>query len=215
MPFISYFQIPELATFKSFVWMRTFLHYDDMKLKKLSLKNRYPEYEELGIKINQVNNQIPSTELWNLDCINATLQQIEFYNETNIFESKDDLLLLYEKLEELVTHFEKQAEIGKKFAVGEIPGPKSADYNIFHNELFIGDNTIIADLNNTKVSFLNHTVMHIIVSRDERFCNFVYAEIMNLIRKSTQISVVGEKGRSLFFNRLRDNINKHKKAIFI
>jgi hypothetical protein len=212
-PFTSYFQIPELSTFKSFVWMRTFLHYDDLKSKKFSLKDRYPEFEELGMKINQVFNQIPTTELWNLVCINATLQQIEFYRETNVFESDDDVLLLYDKLEELVTHFEKQAEAGKKFMIGETPGPHSADYNMFLNELFLGDNTVVAELGSAKVSFLNYAVLYIVESRDEKFCDFVYKEVMNLIRRSTQISVVGEKGRAFFFNRLRENIHSCRRAV--
>ena len=213
LPFMSFFHVPELVTFKSFMWMRTFLHVDDMKEKKFSLKNRYPEYEKLGSQINRVLNEIPTTELWNLECVNATLQQIRFYREANVFESKEDVLVIYDKLEELVTHYEKMAEAGKRFAVGETPGPKSPAYNLFINELFLGNNTWIAELNNIKMTVLNHSVLHIIVTRDERFSNYVYAEMENMIRKSSQISTVGEKTRSRFFNRLREKIQRSKSTV--
>ena len=210
MPFISFFQIPELATFKSFMWMRTFLHYDILKNKKFSLKNIYPGYAEMGKKIIQVSNKIPTTEIWNYECINATIRQIEFYRDANVFESKDDVLVLYDKLEDLVNHFENQAEAGKKFAVGETPTSQSADYHLFLNELFLGDNTVIAEVNNIKMSFLNHSVLHIVGTRDERFSNYAYEAMMNMVRKSTKISTEGEKSRSRFFNSLREKIWKRK-----
>lgn len=210
LPFISYFQVPELANFKSFMWMRTFLHYDNLKGKKFSLQNNYPEYTEIGKKIVQVTSKIPTTEIWNHECINATIRQIEFYHEANVFESKNDILILYDKLEELVNHFEKQAETGKQFIVGETPTSQSADYNLFLNELLLGDNTIIAELNNMKMSFLNHSALHIVGTRDERFSNYAYNSMMNIIRKSTKISIEGEKIRSRFFNSLREKIARRK-----
>ena len=213
LPFMSFFLVPELVTFKSFVWMRTFLGVDDMKEKKFSLKNRFPEYEKLGSQINNVLNQIPTTELWNLECINAQIQQIRFYFESDIFESKEDVMIIYDKLEELITHHERMAEAGKRFAIGEIPGPKSPAYNLFINELFLGNNTWVAELNDVKMTVLNHSVLHIITTRDERFSNYVYNEMTNMIKKSTQISVVGEKSRVRFFNKLREKIHRSKSAI--
>ncbi len=213
MPFISFFQIPELAAFKSFMWMRTFLHYDNLRGKKFSLQNRYPEYEEIGRKIIRVANNIPTTEIWNHECINATIRQIEFYQEANVFESENDILILYNKLEELVNHFEKQAEAGKQFEIGEKPRHNSGDYFMYLNELFIGDNTILAEVNNMRMSFLNHSVLHIVGTRDERFSNYVYDNVMNMISKSSLISKVGEKSRYRFFNSLRENIWKRKAAL--
>src|SRR5579871_168430 len=213
LPFMSFYQIPELVTFKSFVWMRTFLHLDDLKSKKLSLKNRFPEYEELGKKINHVLNLIPTTELWNNVCLNATLSQIEFYAEANLFESKEDISIIYDKLEELVLHYEKMAETGKRFGIGETPRPNSAEYKLFLNELFIGNNTWVAELDNAKLCILNHSVLHILGTRDERCSNYTYEEMINMIRKSIQISTVREKIRSRFFTTIRQNISQSRKSL--
>ncbi len=213
MPFISFFQIPELATFKSFMWMRTFLHYDSLRGKKFSLQNNYPEYSEIGKKIIQVANKIPTTEIWNHECINATIGQIEFYREANVFETENDITILYDKLEELVNHYEKQAETGKQFAIGETPRHDSSAYIMYLNELFIGDNTILAEVNNMKMSFLNHSVLHIVGTRDERFSNYVHDNVMNMISKSTMISNVGEKSRNRFFSSLREKIWKRKASL--
>jgi hypothetical protein len=189
------------------------MQYDELKTKKFSLNDPYPAYEELGRKIIQVSNQVPTTEIWSNESINATIHQIEFYHEANVFESRNEVQVLFDKLEELVNHFEKQAEIGKRFAFGEIPTAASADYQIYLNELFVGDNTVIAEINNAKISFLNHSVLHIVSTRDERFSNYVYNAMMNMVRKSTKISSVGEKSRSRYFNSLREKIDRRRTAL--
>jgi hypothetical protein len=77
----------------------------------------------------------------------------------------------------------------------------------------IGDNTCQAELGEMKITYLNHSVINFITTRDTRFNNYIYESIMNLIHKSTQISVVGEKDRSRFFNRLREEILARKNRI--
>jgi BetR domain len=214
LPFISFFQIPELSSFKFFMWMRSFLNYEDLRRKKLSFQSGNKEYEAIGEKIIRIYNQIPTTEIWNIEGINTTIHQIEFYKDSDLFETKEDVLLIYNKLEELINHFEQQAIAGKKFNIGERPGPHSAEYNVFHNDLWLGDNSFLADLGTIKVSFLNHSVIHYIITHDENFNNYLHESILNMTRKSTQISVIGEKNRSRFFNRMREKINFRKKAVF-
>lgn len=213
IPFISYFQFPELASFKSFFWMRTILNYEVLRGKKYSVKYVFKEFEERYSKITTLYNQIPATEVWNTESVNATIRQIEFYRESNVFETKEDLDFLYDQFFQLVNHIEMQAELGKKFRAGEKPTDRSAEFNMFNNEVVIGDNTCLADLGKMKLTYLNHSVINFITTRDERFNNYIYQSIMNLIHKSTQISVVGEKDRSRFFNKLRESIVAGKKGL--
>jgi len=210
IPFITYFQFPELAAFKSFFWMKSILNYEGLKGKKFSLKNNTSKFEDTYRKITALYNQVPATEVWNTESVNTTIRQIEFYRESNVFESKDDAYFLYDKLSELITHIEIQAETGKKFTTGEAVRPTNADFRMFNNEVVIGDNTCLADLGKMKLTYLNHSVINFITTRDERFNNYMFESIMNLIHKSTQISVVGEKDRSRFFNSLREEILQRK-----
>ncbi|HKH62419.1 MAG TPA: hypothetical protein VKA49_16365 [Flavitalea sp.] len=213
IPFITYFQFHELASFKSFFWMKSILNYDGLKGKKFSFKSDIGKYEETYRKIIALYNQIPATEIWNTESVNTTIRQIEFYRESNVFESSDDADLLYSKLEELITHIETQAEMGKKFTAGDTPKSNAAAFNMFNNEVVIGDNTCLADLGKIKLTYLNHSVINFITTRDERFNNYIFESTMNLIHKSTQISVVGEKDRSRFFNKLRAAIHARKAGL--
>ena len=213
IPFIAFFQIPELASFKTFFWMKSILHYEGFREKKFALKNSNNEFEEINKKIVRLYNQIPATEIWNTESVNTTIRQIEFYRDSDIFESKEDAITLYDKLEELVKHFEKQAEQGKKFTIGQTAKPTDASFQMFNNEVVIGDNTCMADLGKIKITYLNHSVMNFIATSDTRFNNYIYESIMNLIHKSTQISVVGEKDRSRFFKKLREEIHARKNRV--
>jgi transcriptional regulator with XRE-family HTH domain len=213
LPWTSFCQVPELGSFKFFVWMKSILYYEELKGKKFSLKNANTEFDALAKKIVRLYNQIPSTEIWNLEGITVTIQQIEYYRESGLFESEEEALIIYQKLEEMVNHIEKQAELGKKFNIGEAISPTAPEFRMFYNELAPGNNTVVADLGKTKITFLNHSVIDFIGTMDERFNNYIYASILNLIHKSTQLSEVGEKERRRFFNGLREKIRVRMKKI--
>ncbi len=54
-------------------------------------------------------------------------------------------------------------------------------------------------LNDTKLVYINHTVLNIIMTRDPVFTEYTYQHFQNIMRKSTLISFVGEKERTKFF----------------
>jgi hypothetical protein len=207
-PFV-HFLIPELAAFKCFFWMKSILHDERLKGVKFVLNDaRYEKFMVTSKKVIELYNQIPITEIWNIESLNSTLNQINFYVEAGSFTNKGDIRILYEKVEDLINHIEKQAELGVKFNVGETPKPNAAGYRMFVNELILGDNTIMAELGDARVTFLNHSVLYFVTTRDERFNNAMFDNLQNLMKKSTMISTIGEKERNSFFNRLRDKIQK-------
>ena len=208
IPPMQQFLSPELICFKSFFWRKSILHYEEMRGQKFSLKNIDPRHVEIGKKIVHVYNQIPSTDIWNIESINTTIRQIQFYREANIFDTPEDVTELYNGLFKLIDHLEKQAEIGLKFLIGDKPDSSAAPYNLFNNELILGDNTVLAELNNRKITFLNHSVINFIGTQDERFNAHMFDNIQNLIKKSSQLSMVGEKERTRFFNRIRDKVKQ-------
>ncbi len=208
LPMMQQFLVPELATFKSFFWRKSILHYDAMKGAKFSLQNIDEQHILFGKKIIETYNQIPSSEIWHIESINSTIRQIEFYRDAGIFETEEDIQKLYKAVLQLINHLELQADLGLKFNIGEKPLSNAASYNLYNNELVLGDNTVLAELDGMKVTFLNHSVINYVATRDLQFNTHMYDAIQNLIRKSTQLSEVGEKERNRFFNRIRDKIKQ-------
>lgn len=81
-------------------------------------------------------------------------------------------------------------------------------YRLFVNELILGDNTLLVELDDIRLTYLNHSVLHFLGTRDEGFNDFMFANLDNLMKKSTLVSGVGEKERSQFFNAMRQNIRQ-------
>lgn len=206
LPIMNQFMSPELLAFKSYLWRRSILHYESLKGTKFSLKEMIPEHIELGKKIEKVYTQIPTTEIWNLESINSTIRQIEFYREANMFESEDDVRKIYQAVLKVVNHLEQQAEAGVKFPFGSKPDSAGAPFNLLWNDLVLGDNTVMFEMDGRRITMLNHSVINFISTTDERFNAYIQDMLQTLVKRSTQLSKVGEKERYRFFNRIRDKM---------
>jgi hypothetical protein len=214
IPPISHFQIPELARFKFFLWTKSILHYTNMRGVKFDLKDsRYDGYEEKSRKVLELFNNIPITEIWNVESINSSLRQIKFHYEAGSFRSKQDALLVFDRMYDLINHYEQQAETGLKFLFGTKPANAKTEYSMFVNELILGDNTTLLETDNLRVTFLNHSVLYFVSTRDPKFNDLMFDNLQNLMQKSTMISKVGEKERATFFNRLRAEIDSRRSEI--
>ena len=213
IPIFHFMQFPELSAFKYYFWKRTIIGYADLAKKQFTGQEPDADILETGKKIIHTYTEIPSTEIWNAESMHVTIRQIEFYRETNIFANKHILLKVYGQLEELVNHLELQAEAGEKFLYNESPTSNAAPYRMYINECLLGDNTIHVKAGEKQITFINHGGLNFMTTQDKRFCDYTYSNLQNIIRKSTHISVIGEKERSIFFNSLREKIYEKKKNI--
>jgi len=213
IPLFHHFHLKEIAAFKHFFWMKTILQSPDFAKKKFRFDDYSSEYFELGKKSLECYNGLNSVELWNIESINSSIRQIEFHHESGVFESDEDVYILYEALERLVSHLEQQAATGNKFDISDPSKIYPGSYQMYFNEVILGDNSILAVLDGTKTAFLVHNVVNIIYTRDVRFTENAYEHIQNLMRKSTLISSVSERERARFFKYLRNRIASRKQNL--
>ena len=211
-PVFIHFQVPELLAFKFFFWSKSILGDKNFENTKFSLQsiNADKGNIEAGRKISQLYNNIPTTEIWNVENISATLRQLEYYKQLNAFQSSADYEMLYDKLEQLVNHVEKQAKLGKKFMFGQEASADSVEYCLYKNDLVLGDGISITEIGNTKITWMIHGFINIITTMDTKFNHYTYEAMKNLIRKSSQISVINELERERFFDSLRERIHHSK-----
>ena len=213
VPLHHYYNFPELAAFKYFFWMKTILHYPDYNKAVFNPSTMTENLMKTGEKILAEYNKIPSTEIWNIENVNTTLRQIEYYIETNVFASKEDVVKVYDCLEKSIDHVELQAEAGYKINQPGKGARQGASLNLYINEFSVGDNTYVITLNGKKIVFLVHTFLNYMNTSDRAFTEYTYAYCQNILHKSTLVSVVGEKDRRIFFNKIRSNINKRKNTV--
>jgi len=209
-PIFHHFLFPELAAFKCYFWGRYNLNYLEYNKGQFLIDDFMPVFESVGKKISDRYLEIPSTEIWNIDCINTTLRQINFYGESKLFKSHQDLITVLHCLEKSIDHIEEQAARGYKFPYKK-PQDAGAKYNVFINEFFLGDNMVAVELDDVKLVFVNHNVLNYIQTTDSTFIDYTFDTLHTLLRKSTLISEVGEQDRENFFDTLRERIDASKK----
>ncbi len=212
IPIFHHYNFPELAAFKYFFWMKTILNYRDFNKTKFDVSRMSENFMKTGEKILTTYNRIPSTEIWSIENVNSTIRQIEYYKDTNVFASKNDVIKIFECLEKSIEHIELQAEAGYKInqpGRGKNPG---ASYNLYVNEFTVGDNTVMPVVNGKKMVYLSHSHLNYTLTKDVKFCDYIYNFFQNVMHKSTLISVVCAKERMQFFNSIREHIERRKTA---
>jgi hypothetical protein len=207
LPPFHHFYHPLLASFKVFFWMRSILPIGQLGQEKFSLlKNHLAPYESIVHKIIRAYTKVPSTELWNKDALNTTLRQIESYHDMGLMADKETTRQIYISLLEVIDHLEKMAIQGIKSVLGPTDPIECASYTLYLNDIVSGDNTVMAEIGEAKITYLNHSVLYFVGSKDRDFNESTFRNMENLIKKSSLLSGSGEKERTLVFNKLRKKI---------
>jgi hypothetical protein len=207
MPPFHHYYHPALAGFKFFFWMKSILLFDSLKNAKFSIEDKHFEkYREITQKTIKVYNRVPTSEIWNEEGLNTTLRQIEVYHEMGLIKYAEDTMNLYKCVLEVIDHLEKMADSGRKSILGQAPTEDCGEYKMYLNEIVLGDNTFMAELGDSKITYLNHSVMYFIGSMDKKFNDSMFKNLENLMKRSTLISGTGEKERKQFFNKLRKKV---------
>ena len=213
IPLFHHYHFKDLAAFKYYFWMKTLLHFPGFANKKFSLDDYPATTFELGQKTLNLYSQLDVYELWNFESLNSTLRQIEFYHDSDLFVTSEEAFRVYTALEMFMDHLEKQAETGFMFNVDDTSMKQTGKFKMYFNELVTLDNSILAQLDGTRIAFQVHNICNFMMTRDLTFCNHTYENMQMLMRKSTLISSVSERERLRFFNRLRNKVHARKETI--
>jgi hypothetical protein len=102
VPLFHNFYYQPLIAFRYFFWMKTILQHPDYSTKAIDLNGISKETESLSRELIKAYTQVPSTEIWNTECINSLISQIEFYKDSGLFSSSADIKAIFEALEETI-----------------------------------------------------------------------------------------------------------------
>lgn len=211
-PFWYFYLFPHLAAFKTFFWSKTINNYPEFHNKKFSYSEfPFTECFNVGQEILRLHNDMVTVELWNLESINSTINQILYYKESEFFKSDEDMFLVIDSLHQLFNHLELQAEKGLKFMPGASEVSYKATHQFYVNDLILGNNTILLLLEGQRVSMITYSVFNYLITRDVRFSEKSFETFNTLLSRSQLISGTGERDRFRFFNATREKINKLKK----
>src|SRR5690349_20559941 len=168
-PIFHFYLFPEIAAFKTFFWSRSVLSHTRFANEKFDLKKHsFPDCYSLGQEIIREYHTIPSVEMWNYESFNSTINQIEFYRDAGIFQSADDMKAVATSLIRVFDYLEAVSQSGVKTS-GNGRNEKFP-IQFYINEVILGSNTILLNLNEERMAVLTYSVLKYLMSRDEQFC---------------------------------------------
>lgn len=211
-PIWNFYLFPEIAAFKTFFWSKTINSEAELNDKIFSFEEfPYTDCFEIGQQILREFNTIPCIELWNVESMHSTLNQVIYYRDAGNFKSNKDLEMVLDSFLKMINHLQLQAEKGVKFMPGDTEVSYKAPIQFYVNELILGNNTMVMNLNGTPLTMVTYSVFHYLFTKDNRFYVKVMDSFNTLLSRSALISKTGEKERNRFFNALREKINGLRK----
>lgn len=208
VPFWYFYLFPGLAAFKTFFWLKTIHNDPALADRRFSLREfPFAECYAIGQQLLHEHARMSTVELWNQESIHSTIHQIAYYRDAGIFSSREDLIAVIDSCICLLDHLQAQAAEGAKFMPGQSGVAQKGDIRLYINELILGSNTILLELDTQKIAMLTYSVFGYLVTRDERFTARAFDNFNSLLSRGLLISRSGEKERNRFFNALREKVN--------
>lgn len=202
IPIFHYFRVPQLSSFKLFFWMKTLLGYPGFENQRFSAAAVPNELVTLANRVWSKYSSLHTIEIWNEEAVYDTLKQIDFYRECGLFQSKEEPVFLCDQLMQLMEQIKDEARAGKKSEGGK--------FGMYNNEILIADNTVFARMGSKRSVYVNQNSLNLLLTFQEPFCEQTELYLQNLMKKSTQISVTGERERNRFFKNMGDRIAAFK-----
>jgi len=215
IPIFHYFQLPELSKFKIYFWLKYYLNHpllSNVKFDSDNLPEMLDRFSDLPKRIWSLYLKIPSTEIWTYETTNITLRQIEFARQSGIIE-QESCERLCRQFKSMLLHIEKEAAQGNKFTINSKATLEGAEYNIYFNEVAIGDNSILFKMGEKKMAFNTYGTLNYMSTGDEAYTSYIDAHFKSTMKNSTLISATSEKIRSSFFNNLTSKVDIAEKKI--
>jgi len=212
IPVFQYMYFPELIQFKLYVWGTTTWDFDYLQNQPFHFDLVPYSTMELVGKMLDLYNRLPSTDLWTLNIVDYTLNQIEYVVYSRQFKNPEDALLLCDRVLQLLGHMRKMAEKGFKFSPDEKLSSGAA-FNLYHNELMYTSNTMLVTAQQHKFVIAVFCNPNYLRSMDQKLCNYTYEWMENLVSKSQAMSVHSKRNRKWYFNRLSQKVESAKHRI--
>ena len=207
-------QVPELAAFKLFFWLKSSLGFAGYKNQKFSIEAIPSSMISTSRAFVKEYIQIKSIEIVGIDAVNSFLRQIEYYLHSGFFEKESDAILICNKLLDLVKHFQKEADLGFKFQHGEKAAGTTGNYTLYYNELFVIDGLVLLKLDEERVmTYIASGPLNYVATQDRVFYENKHKWANNLMKRSILLSGISERMRNEYFLKIQQTIREFRDSL--
>lgn len=204
--------VPELFAFKLYVWARTVWNIPYFQGVKFSPALIPADTRVKFKEITNLYKHLSSVELWSYNIFDNTLNQIEYYLESGMFEEPIQARDLCDSLEKICDHMRNMAIEEKKGIIGDTK-LNGATFQLYHNEIVYTNNTILYTTPDFDILFTTFCSPNFILTRDDRIIDFSKDWFNTVINRSQLISGNTERQRNKYFDGIKKRIALTKRRI--
>ena len=204
-PFYQY-RFKALASFKIFVWFRSFYDVKQSNEQEYTLSSIPQRLLDIAYKQWEAYSKLNAIEIWNDTTVLSLINQIEFYYEAGLLADKDEALLICDEFMEMIKVVYKQAIHGRRMLDHDKDVSSNVPYKLYYNEVLIMDNNILSKVQGRLIYNMPYAAVNYISTTNEELCGHMEEYILRQAHKSALISDVSEKERNKFFIRMRNKV---------
>ncbi len=145
------------------------------------------------------------TEIWNINILTNTLNQIKYYFEAGFIKSRTFALELLDEFVEMMNYIEKDLDQQSK--------SEGDRFQLYFNEMLHTNNTILIINPIQSVIYSTFNNPQYFKITDPKMVDFTLHWIQNVIQKSNQLTNSSEKGRKSLFRKLNLIIDETKNQV--
>jgi hypothetical protein len=204
---------PPLIRFKLMYFAKCYLKIPRLENEKFHKGWKGDISDEQLQHMLQFYIRIKSTEVIGFDSGKGLIREIVSFYELGYFETKEDALFLIDEVGRVIQHIRAQAEIGRKFIIGQPVITDEGNFRLFLHQTYIQDNTIIAETNAYRMLYITHNMLNYLFTIDQDYVNKSFAVFQSMIKGCVQISGDNQRQRNSYFESLQQFIDRAKMRI--
>lgn len=205
LPFFRQFGYPNLTAFKLFYWQEAVLKNPAYDYKKYNPNEVSKNLRNLANQVYNAYLKTESTEIWTVQTIVKTYQQIDYYLACGMFNNIEYLQAIYTDLEKLLDDLIADAAVGFKLSADKKTQGK---FSLYWSELSLDNNSIFLETNKPRYLALGSYSFNSIQTLDHAMLEDYQYWLKSILNKSTKISGQSEKFRYQFYLKIKKSMDQ-------
>ena len=202
--------VPSLMRFKLFYFAKTYLQIPAVMSETFHRNWKGDISDDLLRDTLQKYIRIPSVEVISFEAGKGLVREIVNSYEMGHISTREDAIYLLEEVEKLIKHNKEQAEIGKKFIIGQPVITEENNLSLHLHETYIQDNTFLAETNAYRMLYITHNMMNYLYTIDPDYVNKSYHVFQSMLQNCKPITLINHGHRNAYYGSIENFIARAK-----
>lgn len=201
IPLFDYLHFPSLASFKFYVWRYFTWGNQGKQVKPKAFQSGIVSTEEAEMfaKVRTGYDMLASTEVWHVNILDNTLNQMIYLESVGLI-SRPDAHALLDQVDQLLERVSVRAEKKLKH--------EGISFEMYLNEVNHTNNLVLVEAGDQSAIFFAYDNPNLCQSQDQTLIAYTREAFHRLVRNCTSLSHGSDRQRKQFFKQLHDRVEQ-------